>query len=188
MQPCNGYGIFKSTDGGANFSLSLGGLTEHVWSDIAVTSAGILIGAISSSFPKLESTEKFPGIYKSSDGDKLDKYYSIKFSAIAFANCVWSFQRLIRILFYSFTFTGQVNNQTQREEIKFYKINLTNDSFEDRSANLPDLGGEGFINTQGSYNMVVAVKPDNENFVMIGATSLFRSTNGFATKPSNAKK
>ena len=90
-------------------------------------------------------------------------------------------------IFYSFTFTGKVNNQTQREEVKFYKINLTNGSFEDRSANLPDLSGDGFINTQGSYNMVVAVKPDDENFVVIGATSLFRSTNGFESKPSNPK-
>ena len=38
---------------------------------------------------------------------------------------------------------------------------------------------EDYINTQQNYNMVVAAKPDNEDFVIIGGTSLFRSTNGF---------
>ncbi len=41
---------------------------------------------------------------------------------------------------------------------------------------------EEWINTQNGYNLTLAVKPDNENFVMIAATSLFRSTDGFATK------
>ena len=46
----------------------------------------------------------------------------------------------------------------------------------------------GRINTQWNYNLVMAVKPDNENFVMIGATSLFKSEDGFATKPTDALK
>ena len=55
-----------------------------------------------------------------------------------------------------------------------------------QSFNSP-FGGEERINSQTGYNLTLAIKPDDENFVMIGATSLFRSTNGFATKPNNAK-
>ncbi|MEO1256213.1 MAG: flagellar basal body rod modification protein, partial [Bacteroidota bacterium] len=42
-----------------------------------------------------------------------------------------------------------------------------------------ELGG---INTQGSYNMLVRVHPENPNVVFIGATNLFRSTDGFRTQ------
>jgi hypothetical protein len=34
---------------------------------------------------------------------------------------------------------------------------------------------------QGGYDLVVAVKPDDENFVVIGGTNAYRSTDGFAT-------
>ena len=37
------------------------------------------------------------------------------------------------------------------------------------------------ISTQTGYDMIVHVKPDDENFVLIGGTDLYRSTNGFAT-------
>ncbi|NOU61717.1 PKD domain-containing protein [Marinifilum caeruleilacunae] len=61
-------------------------------------------------------------------------------------------------------------------------------SWEDRSQNLPE-GGSGDrdvngYNSQGSYNMVVKVAPDDENMVFIGGTNLFRSDDAFATKAS----
>ncbi len=47
---------------------------------------------------------------------------------------------------------------------------------------IPSLGGDvGDWNTQGAYNMVMRVKPDDENTVFIGDTKLWRSTDGFAT-------
>src|SRR5262249_13860578 len=45
-----------------------------------------------------------------------------------------------------------------------------------RSGNLP-----GDISTQTGYDMLVHVKPDDENFVLLGGTNLYRSTSGFAT-------
>ena len=39
----------------------------------------------------------------------------------------------------------------------------------------------GNIDTQGGYNMAIAVKPDDENFVMLGATNIYRSRNGFSS-------
>ncbi len=54
--------------------------------------------------------------------------------------------------------------------------------WEDRSANLPAFGGmNGNFNSQGSYDILIKVKPDNPNFVVIGGTNLYRSTDGFAT-------
>ena len=42
-----------------------------------------------------------------------------------------------------------------------------------------ELGG---IDTQGSYNMMVKVHPQDPDIVFIGATNLFRSTDGFRTQ------
>ncbi len=71
------------------------------------------------------------------------------------------------------------------EDIRFHKITISTGASADRSANLPDYGGTGNFNTQGNYNMVVAVKPDDPNFVILGVTNLFRSTDGFATTPAD---
>ena len=38
------------------------------------------------------------------------------------------------------------------------------------------------IDTQGSYNMMIRVHPEDPNVVFIGATNLFRSTDGFSTQ------
>ena len=56
--------------------------------------------------------------------------------------------------------------------------------WENRSENLPSFdwgGGNGDLYSQGSYDLHVRVKPDDENVLFIGGTNLYRSTNGFAT-------
>ena len=54
------------------------------------------------------------------------------------------------------------------------------------SANMPDFPGEmegvDPIALQGGYNLMIAVKPDDPNFVVVGGTNLYRSTTGFSTK------
>jgi len=49
-------------------------------------------------------------------------------------------------------------------------------TWENRTNNLPV-----DIFTQTGYDQIVHVKPDDEHFVLIGGTDLYRSTNGFAT-------
>ena len=53
--------------------------------------------------------------------------------------------------------------------------------WEDLSANLPSggFGPFGDFNSQGSYDLVVAVKPDDPNTVFIGGTNIYRNTNRF---------
>ncbi|MFH1319153.1 MAG: T9SS type A sorting domain-containing protein [Bacteroidota bacterium] len=62
----------------------------------------------------------------------------------------------------------------------------TNGIWQDLSSSLPAGGPSPFdnFNAQGSYNLVVAVKPDDPNTVFIGGTNLYRSTDGF-TSPDN---
>lgn len=54
--------------------------------------------------------------------------------------------------------------------------------WEDLSANLPKFGGSnGDLFSQTGYDLHVSVKPDDENVVFVGGTSLYRSTDGFRT-------
>ncbi|MCB0743757.1 MAG: PKD domain-containing protein, partial [Ignavibacteriae bacterium] len=87
------------------------------------------------------------------------------------------------------TYTGNMVNDTY-EDIRLHKINISNGASEDRTANLPVFtffDGDQRLDSQRGYNLTLAIKPDNENFVMIAGTCLFRSTNGFSTKPNNQK-
>lgn len=63
-----------------------------------------------------------------------------------------------------------------------YVYDETTPIWTDLSSKIPSLGGDvGDFNTQGSYNMVIRVKPDDENMIFIGDTKLWRSTDGFTT-------
>jgi hypothetical protein len=74
-------------------------------------------------------------------------------------------------------------------EADLYKINLASGGpgtypFTNLSANLPDGSGlQNFrgLETQGGYDLCIAVKPDNANVVFIGGTNAYRSTDGFTT-------
>lgn len=54
-----------------------------------------------------------------------------------------------------------------------------------RTANLPTEGStNGTFTTQGGYDLALAVKPDDQNFVIIGGSNAYTSTDGFTTPTS----
>ncbi len=176
----NGIGVYRSTDQGNTFDLVLGGINDHFYTDVVVGFQGKL-AAVLSQFGHNSDPVHTPGVYRSvDDGDE--------WTDITPASFPDSHERSVIALapsnpdiLYVLTFTGDIDDN-ERDDVRFHKINVSTEVFEDRSNNLPDFGDEGFVHTQHNYNMVLAVKPDDEDFVMIGATSLFRSRDGFATK------
>jgi hypothetical protein len=66
------------------------------------------------------------------------------------------------------------------ENMSFYKFDLENDVYENRTQNLPN---EGVL--PGNYYLVMNVKPDDENFIVIGGVNLFRSIDAFANPISD---
>lgn len=179
------FGILKSNDGGNSFGIVLGGANEHIYSDIDVSSNGTLVAVISSPFQGTTASNT-PGVYKSTDDGQT--WTSMTPSGFPEFNLRSVIKTANNNTAYCLTFTGSFINE-KYDDVRFYKLNIPNGTSEDRSANLPNFNQdfEDYLHTQNSYNMVVAVKPDNENFVMIGATSLFRSTNGFSSKPTDMK-
>jgi hypothetical protein len=73
-------------------------------------------------------------------------------------------------------------------EADMYKLDFTSGTnWNNLSANMPDFNGavnhaatDPFA-IQGGYDLMVTVKPDDPDFVLLGGTSLYRSTNGFST-------
>lgn len=183
----NAFGILKSADGGGSFGLAKGGTNDHKYADIVVTSNGTLVAALSTGWN--ETPANPPGIYRSTDdGQSWTSITPTSFPE-THSRTVLATTAANNNVVYSLTFTGSFISE-KYDDIRFYKINIANGTSEDRSGNMPVFpfyDDEVWFETQNNYNMTVAVKPDDENFVVIGATNLFRSTNGFSTKPTNQK-
>ena len=81
---------------------------------------------------------------------------------------------------YVWAYTGAGATQTE-----LWKYDASTTNWTNLTANMPppdpnpDLVSG--IDVQGSYDMVIKVKPDDANFVVIGGTNLYRSTDGFST-------
>jgi photosystem II stability/assembly factor-like uncharacterized protein len=179
----NGFGILRSTNGGAGFSRILGDAGEQVWSDIAVSSDGKLLATLGENVFNGPSTT--PGVYRSTDsGDNWTAITPVAFPA-THDRSVLAMAPSDADVAYLLTFD---NTKTSgREGIHLFKItSITNGTFSNRTANIPDFGDPvGMMDTQNGYDMVLAVKPDDADFVVIGGTNLFRSTDGFSTTNNN---
>lgn len=181
----NGYGISKSNDGGNSFSTTLGGINDHTYSDIVVAGNGTLIASISESGFD-ESPVNSPGIYISvDDGESWDDITPNNFPSTHERTVIAISESNTNIV-YVLTNTGEYSGED--EIVKLFKIdNSTGTSF-DLSANLPTFSSfRGSFTAQSNYDLTIAVKPDDENFVVLGSVSLFRSTDGVSTKLDDSK-
>lgn len=179
-------GILRSTDGGASFPLVLGGFAQHAWSDVAVGANGVVVAVLSQQAINATPQTNAPGVYKSND----DGLTWTRVTPPTFPST--HHRSLLAIapsnpeVVYVLTFTGQTFSDG-REDMRFHKINLRTGLAEDRSANLPRYSGTpslgAAIHSWFNFCMALAVKPDDENFVIVGGTTLYRSRNGFATPP-----
>ncbi len=83
-------------------------------------------------------------------------------------------------ILYALFRNGQVNTNGQ-VEADLWHYNLATDTWTDYTSKLPDepggnLSGNDPFSIQGGYDLVVSVKPDDENFVLIGGTNAYRIT------------
>ncbi len=177
------YGaIQRSPDGGSSWSYVLIGNSLSRYVDVAVTSTGIVYATMSS-----DGDEK--GLWRSTDGTD--------WTNITPGSWPYTYGRTVIgiaasnenvVYFLSYTSGSGLNDHS------FWKYTyISGDgsgaggTWEDRSSNLPAYGGAvGNYDSQKNYNMLVKVKPDNENVVFIGGTNLYRSNDGFATAGNTA--
>ncbi len=183
------YGaIYRSIDSGHTWTSVLGTLGTAQYSDVAVTRTGVVYATLSSDGPN-------GGIYRSADGISFTKItpswfpapmnrYKIGISP-ADENQVYF---LGNTPGYGYPDTNYVGTIEWNSLWKYWYrsgngAGDTGGKWQDRSLNLPSTGGpfDKFM-TQGSYDMVIKVKPNDTNVVFVGGTNLYRSTSGFADK------
>lgn len=183
----NGYGVFRSFDGGLSWTGTLAnaspGVPSHFYSDVDVASNGRLIATLSASSFAGTDPDPVAGVYTSTDdGLSWDDVTPASFNA-DHDRTVLTFAPSNPDIAYSFTDTG-LNRVAGGDSVLFVRYNFASGTLSDRSANIPFWGEPvGDITTQGAYNMHIQVKPDDENFVVLGHINLLRSTNAFATPP-----
>lgn len=185
-------GIYRSTDGGDNWTTVLGGWGNafSLFTDIAISPSGTLYATLSQ-MSVAGNSSAVSGIYRSTDG--------IKWTNITPQNFPPEFKRIVigiapsdenQVYFFAETPNhGKWTTNSQGHDLwhSLWKYTyLTGDGtgndaiWENRSAALPrpELV-RGHINSQTSYNMVISVKPDDPDVVIIGAVALYRADDGW---------
>ena len=76
-------------------------------------------------------------------------------------------------------------------EADLFKLDMSaGNTWTNLSANMPNFPGSHAATDpfaiQGGYDLFITVKPDNPNFVLLGGTSLYRSTDGFASTANSS--
>lgn len=176
----HGYGLLmvRKELGVYNLYAMLGGLNEHTFCDFDIDGTGNILAVLSES--GFTTPTNSPGVYYAASGSY--SYTQIDATSSTFPT---THQRSLVRFSPSAPTTGYVFTTITEGDVAFHKIDIALNSLIDRSANLPDFGGNnGRLGTQGNYNMTLAVKPDDANFIVIGSTSLFRSNDAFASTPT----
>lgn len=188
-------GVYKSIDGGANWTTARGtfsGSAGSYFTDVLVTpDSGIVYAALSKSNIGGGYGALHGGIWRSVDGSTWvninPPFFSDSTERIKM--CI-NPQNSSQLYFLAHTpDTGQLSTDykgtPERNSLWRYDY-VSGDgtglggTWTDLSMNIPhNLGQFGNFNAQGGYNLVIKVKPDDPNTVFIGGTNIFRSTSAF---------
>jgi hypothetical protein len=196
VDPTNGYvyaaagnTITRSINGGTTWATVLGTIANNAYTDIIVTPTGRLYACF-------RGTDTNEGVWTSTTGASgswtkiAGTISSVRTPATW--NAPAGYGRVVMAYAPSnpdVVFFLYGNNTTSAcatiaaPEAKLFKYVQSTNTFTDLSANLPDEAGCSDGNDpfaiQGGYDLLVTVKPDDENTVFIGGTNLYRSTSGF---------
>ena len=178
-------GIYRSSNGGNSWSLVLGGgFTAEAprYTDIAIASNGVFYAAMSEDNSSGNPGPK--GLYRSTNGTAWTEITPTSWPS-TYRRIVIGIAPSNENVVY---FAGETPGSGLNDH-SFWKYTYVSGdgsgaggTWADRSANLPAEGGKvGNFDTQRSYDLLLAVHPNNENTVFLGGTNLYRSTDGFAS-------
>ncbi|MFM9838184.1 MAG: T9SS type A sorting domain-containing protein [Cyclobacteriaceae bacterium] len=168
------WGIHRSQDGGSSFAEVLAGGTDN-WTDVMITPSGAIYASIESDGVPNK------GIFRSLDGTTWTNVTPTGFpgTGTIWGRTVLGYTPSNENIIYVYADNATGNG---RAFLWRYTYDPVTPSWINLTASLPAFGGSvGNLNTQGGYNMVVKVHPSDPNIVFIGATNLYRSTNGFTS-------
>lgn len=169
-------GIMRSSDGGSSWKIVLGdSLTNTEYTDLAQSSNGVFYASLSKGNKK--------GLYTSKDGiewtDISDDVLPDVTNRVVLATAN-SNPRLLYVLIS--TVSGN------SESFKFMKYTVATDSlgnmvfgngeWKDISACIPKRNNRPVLASQNGYNLVLAVKPNNEQEIFFAGTNLYLNSDG----------
>lgn len=103
-------------------------------------------------------------------------------------------QNILYALYYNGNTVDCIIGSSIKPESDLFKFNKANDTWTNRSDSLPiDMNhdsckeGNHPFAVQKGYDLCIAVKPDNENYIFVGGTSLYRSPDGFAQQTTSKR-
>lgn len=167
-------GIYRSIDGGTNWNRVLGdGNTSGRYTDVVVSTQGVVYATISNTTGNSNFTS---GIYRSENGITWQSTTPISwpriFNRTVLALCPSNENKLYLI-----------SDLSSLSEKKHLLMQYQHSGiWKDLSENLPDYTYSlGDYDSQISFNMIIRVKPNDENVVFLGGTNLYRSDDGFST-------
>ncbi|MCX8020813.1 MAG: hypothetical protein N2747_10000 [Chitinophagaceae bacterium] len=184
--------IYRSTDGGNNWSLVLNGPTfgTNMPTDILITSTGRLYAAFSGM-----ASGNMDGVYTSTTGNP-GSWTKIAGTGSASTPSGWnagsaygrvvlakapSNENRIYVLYHN-NFTNNCSPAGPEAELFYWDQSASTWT---QISNLPDetgcLAGNDPFAVQGGYDMVIAVKPDDQNTIFLGGTNIYRSTDAGTT-------
>lgn len=186
------YGaIYRSVDGGVTWQAVLGGAFPwSAYTDVAITSTGVVYATLST--PNTGAEGSAAGIWRSENGVDWDNItpgdWPLTHRRIVIGIAP-SNEDIVYFLAETPGSGATGHNLWRYQHIEVVEANVAagDPSWENRTANLPLFGEPvGDYDSQFSYDMVVQVKPDDENVVFAGGTNLYRSTDGFASSENTA--
>lgn len=190
--------ILRSQDGGATWTgvqTSTNFASSNQFTDVIITSTGRIYTAFSGTTNNGSSS--VDGVWTSATGDA-GSYTRIAGTGAATTPATWnaygaygrvvlgltpSNENIVYALYYKNVASSCTGTATP--EAEFFRWDQSASSWTDLSATLPDEpgcsdGNDPFA-VQGGYDIVVAVKPDNANTLVIGGTNIYRSIDGGTT-------
>ncbi len=178
-------GIYRSSDGGASWTQTLVlGNDQANSTDIVVTSTGVVYACGS------KGQAGVSGVFRSTDGitwaDITPAGFPSNYGRMVLATAP-SNESVVYVLVQG---TDGQNGTDQVNGHQFWKYvygsgdgSGANGTWVNRGANLPttQVAGPVDFDTQGGYDMLITVKPDDANFVIFGGVNLYKTTDGLAS-------
>lgn len=183
-------GILRSTDGGENWEVALGqklfdlpeseNLNESdasFYTSLERSADNVFFATLSTE-TSTDAVSNEAGIYYSNDGQNWNRITPFT-----------SASRYRRIVIGSspsnpdITYFMVDSSPILILEHRLSAVSAQSNGFDIEPRVVPAFDEElGIVDTQGSYNMMIRIHPADPNTVFLGATNLFRSTDGFKTE------
>ena len=174
-------GIQRSTDGGESWSYVIGEAANSSsrFTDVAMGEDGTFYATMSESSGSSNATSRFKGIYRSVDGQNWNNITPPNFPGTFNRTVIGISPSNPNIVYF---LASSDPNDLWKYTYRFGDGTGAGGRWVNLTDNIPMFGAPvGDFESQGSYNMMVKIHPENENVVFLGGTNLYRSTDGFSS-------